>query len=88
MPMFVPPLVSVFSSIVVTFLLERLGSHLLWSELLAVVYVSATVGTTIGADFMNLTRISSLNVPMVSIGGGGTFDGIFLAGILSVLFLL
>ena len=41
--------------------------------------------TLIGADLLNLDRISDLGAPVASIGGAGTFDGIFLTGILAVL---
>jgi uncharacterized membrane protein len=47
--------------------------------------VGGTMGTLIGADILNLDKISSLGAPVASIGGAGTFDGIFLTGILAVL---
>jgi uncharacterized membrane protein len=34
---------------------------------------------------MNLDRIRGLGAPIVSIGGAGTFDGIFTTGILAVM---
>ena len=39
----------------------------------------------IGADLLNLDKIRGLGAPVVSIGGAGTFDGIFLTGIVAVL---
>lgn len=51
----------------------------------AIAYVSGTIGTPIGADLSNLNKVSLLGAPIASIGGAGTFDGIFVAGILSVL---
>jgi uncharacterized membrane protein len=48
-------------------------------------YVAGTLGTLIGADLLNLRLIRSLGAPVASIGGAGTFDGIFLTGILAVL---
>ena len=48
-------------------------------------YISGTLGTLIGADLLNLFRLASLNSPTVSIGGAGSFDGIFLTGIIAVL---
>ena len=48
-------------------------------------YIAGSLGTLIGADLMNLGRIRGLGAPVASIGGAGTFDGIFLAGILAVL---
>ncbi|MCE8425881.1 MAG: DUF1614 domain-containing protein, partial [Candidatus Methanoperedens sp.] len=48
-------------------------------------YISGTIGSLIGADLLNLNKIPYLGAPMASIGGAGTFDGIFLTGIISVL---
>jgi uncharacterized membrane protein len=48
-------------------------------------YVGGSLGTLIGADLMNLDKIAGLGVPVASIGGAGTFDGIFLTSILAVL---
>jgi uncharacterized membrane protein len=50
----------------------------------AVAFVSGTVGTLVGADLLNLHRIADLGAPVVSIGGAGTFDGIFVTGIAAV----
>jgi uncharacterized membrane protein len=51
-------------------------------------YVGGTLGTLIGADLMNLNRLPELGVPVVSIGGAGTFDGIYITGLVSVVFVL
>jgi uncharacterized membrane protein len=51
----------------------------------AVAYISGSLGTLIGADLLNLGRVQGLGAPVVSIGGAGTFDGIFLTGIIAVL---
>ena len=48
-------------------------------------YIAGSLGTLIGADLMNLDKIAELNSPVASIGGAGTFDGIFLTGIVAVL---
>jgi uncharacterized membrane protein len=48
-------------------------------------YISGSLGTLIGADLLNLGRVQGLGAPLVSIGGAGTFDGIFLTGVLAVL---
>jgi uncharacterized membrane protein len=47
--------------------------------------VSGTLGTLIGADLLNFNKILKIGAPVISIGGAGTFDGIFLAGIMGVL---
>lgn len=51
----------------------------------AVAYVGGVLGTLIGADLTNLRRLGQLGGPVASIGGAGTFDGIFVTGILAVL---
>src|SRR5262249_25141104 len=48
-------------------------------------YIGGSLGTLIGADLLNLGSIFGLGAPVMSIGGAGTFDGIFLTGILAVL---
>jgi uncharacterized membrane protein len=48
-------------------------------------YVAGSMGTLIGADLTNLYKVRGLGAPIASIGGAGTFDGIFLTGILAVL---
>lgn len=48
-------------------------------------YIAGSLGTLIGADLTNLDRVRGLGAPVASIGGAGTFDGIFLTGILAVL---
>ena len=52
----------------------------------AIAYISGSIGTLIGADLLNLDKLQSMGAPVASIGGAGTFDGIFLTGILAVLF--
>lgn len=51
----------------------------------ALAYIVGTLGTLIGADLLNLEKLKGLGAPVASIGGAGTFDGIFTAGILAVL---
>ena len=48
-------------------------------------YIGGCFGTLIGADLLNLDKLQGLGAPIASIGGAGTFDGIFLTGILAVL---
>jgi uncharacterized membrane protein len=51
----------------------------------AVAFISGVIGTLIGADLLNLGKLRDLGAPVASIGGAGTFDGIFLTGIVAVL---
>jgi len=71
-PMFVPPLVAAAVALLLAF-----------RRAPPVAYVSGSMGTLIGADLLNLGQIARLGAPVVSIGGAGTFDGVFLTGILA-----
>lgn len=73
-PAFIPPI----AAAIVAFILVP-------SEPRTIAYVAGTLGTLIGADLLNLRKIPKLGTPMASIGGAGTFDGVFLTGILAVL---
>ncbi len=75
-PMFIPPIVAALAGVFLA------GVH---HHADAVAYVSGTLGTLIGADLMNTRKIRDLGAPVASIGGAGTFDGIFLTGIVAVL---
>lgn len=48
-------------------------------------YIGGTLGVLIGADVLRIGSIGKLGAPVASIGGAGTFDGIFLTGLLAVL---
>ena len=74
--------VPVFAPVVVTAILAFLLSREYAAPL---AYIGGSMGTLIGADLSNLDKISGLGAPVASIGGAGTFDGIFLTGSLAVL---
>ncbi len=48
-------------------------------------FISGTLGVLIGADLMHFPEIRKMGVPFASIGGAGSFDGIFISGIVAVL---
>jgi uncharacterized membrane protein len=73
-PTFLPPILAAVAAL----LLSRRSAP-------ALAYVAGTLGTLIGADLLNLPRLQGLGAPVASIGGAGTFDGVFLTGILAVL---
>jgi len=50
-----------------------------------IAFVSAAVGTLLGANIAYLPRVGDLEVPQVSIGGAGTFGAIFIGCLLSAL---
>jgi uncharacterized membrane protein len=74
LPIFVPTL----AAAVVALLLSR-------QHAASLAYIGGSLGTLIGADLLNLDKVQGLGAPVASIGGAGTFDGIFLVGVLAVL---
>jgi uncharacterized membrane protein len=74
--------VPVFAPVVTTAILAFILSREYAAPL---AYIGGSMGTLLGADLLNLDKISGLGAPVASIGGAGTFDGIFLTGILAVL---
>jgi uncharacterized membrane protein len=48
-------------------------------------YVAGTLGVLLGADILRIRDIRRLGAPVASVGGAGTFDAIFLTGIIAVL---
>jgi uncharacterized membrane protein len=74
LPIFVPAIATAFVALVLS------PPH---AAILA--YVAGSLGTLIGADLLNLGNIQHLGAPVASIGGAGTFDGIFVTGMLAVL---
>jgi uncharacterized membrane protein len=73
-PVFFPAIVTA----IVSLLLSRTNAAPL-------AYIAGSMGTLIGADLTNFDKVAGLGAPVASIGGAGTFDGIFLTGILAVL---
>jgi uncharacterized membrane protein len=74
LPIFVPAIASALVAMVLSF---RRAAPL--------AYIGGSLGALVGADLLNLNRVQGLSAPVVSIGGAGTFDGVFLTGILAVL---
>jgi uncharacterized membrane protein len=74
LPIFVP---AIGTAVVAVVLSRRYAAPL--------AYVGGSLGTLVGADLLNLDKIEGLGAPVASIGGAGTFDGIFVTAILAVL---
>ncbi len=74
LPLFIPPIVAAIAALILS-----------WRQAGPVAYIGGSIGTLIGADLMNLDKIQGLGAPVASIGGAGTFDGVFLVGIVAVL---
>jgi len=73
LPAFVPPIFSAFFSLI---LIPEFAAYCS--------FIAGTLGTLIGADILNLKKIQKVSPGILSIGGAGVFDGIFLVGIVSV----
>ena len=73
-PTFAPPLLA---AVVALALSRRFAAPL--------AYISGSLGVLIGADLLNLGLLRSIGAPVASIGGAGTFDGVFLTGVIAVL---
>ena len=73
-PAFIPPIAAAVAAFILAPTQPR-----------TIAYVSGTLGTLIGADLLNLRKVPKLGAPVASIGGAGTFDGVFLTGIIAVL---
>jgi len=74
MPLFIAPV----SAAIIAMLLSQENAP-------ALAYISGSLGVLIGADILRIRDIRHLNAPVAAIGGAGTFDGIFMTGILAVL---
>ncbi len=73
LPAFVPP---IFSALFALILAPGFAAP--------TAFVSGVLGVLIGADISNLKKVQRISPGMLSIGGAGVFDGIFLVGIVSV----
>jgi uncharacterized membrane protein len=75
-PIFIPPIVA-----------AGVAMALAWGRAPPLAFIAGTLGTLIGADLLNLDKLRGLGAPIASIGGAGTFDGVFMTGIIAVLLL-
>jgi len=77
---FIPPVTAAITSV----LLFSLGTQ---TNPFMIAYVAGTMGSLVGADLLNLNKISKLGSPLVSIGGAGVFDGVYMSGIMAIFLL-
>lgn len=75
MPVWITPLLAALLGLVLTF--GRGAAPL--------AYIAGTLGTLLGADLWNLPRLNQIGSGVLSIGGAGVFDGVFLAGLVAAL---
>lgn len=74
LPIFVAPLAATVVALLIS-----------WRHAAPLAYAGGSLGVLVGADLMNFDKLVGLGTPVLSIGGAGTFDGIFMTGVLSVL---
>lgn len=72
-PTFAPPLIALAAAILLS---RRFAAPL--------AYIGGSLGVLIGADLMNLSQLQAIGASVASIGGAGTFDGVFLTGVIAV----
>ncbi len=82
-PMLAPPLVA---AVVCYFILALLGKPILLLPKFS--FSIGVLSALIGADILHLKDLDKVGSGVVSIGGAGTFDGIFLTGLFAVVFSL
>ena len=73
-PFFAPPLLAALTALALS---RRDAAPL--------AYIGGSLGVLIGADIANLDKLQSLGAPVASIGGAGTFDSVFLTGVVAAL---
>lgn len=75
-PAFLPPAAAILGALVVAPRPRRA----------IVAYISGVTGVLVGADLLHLASMPYQEGVVMSIGGAGVFDGIFLVGVLAALF--
>lgn len=74
MPIFIAPITAALAALLINV-----------EQAAPLAYIGGTLGVLIGADLMRLGDVKRLATSVASIGGAGTFDGIFITGIIAVL---
>lgn len=70
--------ISLFTAALAAILINPVKSALL-------AYISGTLGVLISADIFRIKDVDKLGTPFASNDGTGTFDGIFMTGVIAVL---
>ena len=83
-PALIPPLAAALAAIVLTSIIHVPNCPVDQCRFVTA-YAGGVLGTLLGADILNLGKIKNLGAPIASIGGAGTFDGIFLSGFIALL---
>jgi len=80
-PTFIPPAVSALTSY-----FTALAFNLPMWTVPKMAFSAGVLSALVGADILHLKDVEKIGSGVVSIGGAGTFDGIFLTGVFAVLF--
>ena len=81
-PAFLPPLVSAIATTLIIYVM----SPTLLNASPAAAYIVGVLSSLIGADLMHLREVIELSPAIIDIGGMGTFDGIYLSGVLAIFY--
>lgn len=79
-PVLIPPVIAVATSFIALYTCNDALANLARMS-----FVSGVFGTIIGADLLHIRDIHKMGANMISIGGAGSFDGIFLTGVIATL---
>ena len=83
-PALIPPITAAVAAILLSYFMHIPGCPIEQCRFVTA-YAGGVLGTLLGADLLNLGKIKDLGAPVASIGGAGTFDGIFLSGFIALL---
>ncbi len=74
-PAFIPPIISAIPAILIAGISPAAASA---------AYISGSIGSLLGADIFHLAKEpEKIFAPLVSIGGAGIFDGVFITGLIA-----
>ncbi|MFW6185125.1 MAG: DUF1614 domain-containing protein [Halobacteriota archaeon] len=80
-PTFIPPITATLISYMA---LVFIGGHI--QDLPKLAFSTGVLSALFGADILHLRHLNKIGSGVMSIGGAGTFDGIFLTGVFAVVF--
>lgn len=88
MPIIIAPILGLVGGAVIGALYLMIGLSITITSIAMIAYSAVTVSVLIGADLLNLGKLHRYGTNGLSIGGAGIFDGIFLSGLLTLIFIL
>ncbi len=88
MPVIIVPILGLLGGAGIGILYILIGIPIVLTNIAMIAYLSVTISILIGADLLNLGKLHKIRSNGLSIGGAGIFDGIFLSGLLTLIFIL